>query len=80
MEQNNLATLADEYLMSIRLTDEQIAQVRSSLEKAKKQRRNMLISKLNANLAVLYRQRNELIEIENHLRTYYSETEVKQAV
>ncbi len=80
MEQNNLAALADEYLMSIRLTDEQIAQVRSSLERAKKQRRNMLISKLNANLATLYRQKNELIEIENHLRNYYSETEVKQAV
>ena len=80
MEENTLIDLADEYAQSIRNTDCQIAKLLDALAKAKKQRRNMLISKLNSNLATLYRQRAELIEIETYLRRYYGIEEVAQAV
>ena len=80
MEENTLIDLADEYAQSIRNTDCQIAKLLDALAKAKKQRRNMLVSKLNSNLATLYRQRAELIEIETYLRRYYGIEEVAQAV
>ena len=80
MEENTRIDRADEYAQSIRHTDGQIAKLLDALAKAKKQRRNMLISKLNSNLATLYRQRAELIEIETYLRRYYGIEEVAQAV
>ncbi len=80
MEEKSLSELADEYAQCIKNTDLQIEGVLKALAKAKKERKNMLISKLNSNLAVLYRQRTEMIEIVAYLRRYYSNNgEVRKA-
>ncbi len=81
MEEKSLNELADEYAQCIKNTDLQIAGVLNALANAKKSNKNMLISKLNSNLAALYRQRAELVEIETYLRRYYSNDgdEVKKA-
>ena len=82
MKSKSLNELADEYEQCIKDTDLQIAGVLDALAKAKKEHKNMLISKLNSNLATLYRQRAEQVEIVTHLRNYYNKSndgEVKKA-
>ncbi len=79
MEEKNLNQLADEYARCIENTNIKIAEVLEALSSAHKQRRYMLVSKLNSNLATLYRQRTELIEIEKYLRSYYEDSEVDKA-
>ena len=79
MKENNLIKLADEYAENIRLLDRSIAQCRQSIKEASENNRKMMVSKLNANLAEMYRHRRELAETEKHLRNYYSETKEKIA-
>ncbi len=84
MKEKSLSELADEYAQCIKNTDLQIKSVLKALSKAKKEHKNMLVSKLNSNLAMLYRQRSEQVEIEAYLRGYDKddngdENEVKKA-
>lgn len=80
MEEKNLIRLADEYAHCIEIININISEVLDALSAARKQRRYALVSKLNSNLATLYRQRTELSEIEKHLRNYYKIREVDEAV
>ena len=79
MEKKNVTSLADEYAHSIELLDRLIAECRKSLKHAQQTHRYAVVSKLNSNLAEFYRQRRELVEVQNHLRRYYSSKEDKKA-
>ncbi len=79
MEENNLIKLADEYAENIKLLDRAIAQCRKSIKQASENNRKMIVSKLKANLAEMYRHRRELAETERHLHYYYSDKEDKKA-
>ena len=84
MEEKSLNELAEEYEQCIKNTDILIAGVLKALAKAKKEHKNMRVSKLNSNLATLYRQRAEQVEIATYLRNYYTadsdDNGVKRAV
>lgn len=79
MTEKSLTLLADEYAENIAELERQIHNCRRSIEKAKQSKRNMAVNRLTRNLTVLYDQRNELREIEFHLRSYY-DSDVSQAV
>lgn len=80
MEEKNLNRLADEYDQCIEVINTNISDVLDALSAARKHRRYALVSKLNSNLATLYRQRTEMIEIVKHLRNYYKVQEADEAV
>lgn len=79
MKKTDFTVMKDEYTDSIRQIESTIAECRVALKKAKEGHRNSLISKLNSNIAALYRQRSELLEIRNRLEKYYSAQEDKIA-
>lgn len=78
MKNEDNCTLAQEYSEHIKALDVTIADCRKALKRAKEQRRRHIISKLNSNIAALYRQRRELIEIRNRLNAYYEAQEDKK--
>ncbi len=78
MKNEDNCTLAQEYSAHIKVLDETITDCRKALKKAKEQRRRHIISKLNSNIAALYRQRRELIEIRDKLNAYYEAQEDKK--
>lgn len=78
MKNEDNCTLAQEYSAHIKALDETITDCRKALKKAKEQRRRHIISKLNSNIAALYRQRRELIEIRDKLNAYYEAQEDKK--
>lgn len=73
MNKKSLEQLADEYSISRKNTEEQIASCRQKLKELKKAGRNFEITKLMRKLTVLYDQLDELNETEYHLRHYYSD-------
>ncbi|MBQ5825166.1 MAG: hypothetical protein IIW48_10230 [Clostridia bacterium] len=79
MNKEEIHAMTQEYNESIRLLDETLADCREALKRAKAQRRRHIISKLNANIAALYRQRKELTDILSSLNAYYAEQEEKKA-
>lgn len=79
MKKNDFAIMKNEYTDSVRQIDESIAECRIALKKARESHRNTLVSKLNSNIAALYRQRRELLEISSRLEKYYNGQEDKIA-
>ncbi len=79
MEKDEIYRMTQEYTASIKLLDQNIADCRKALKRAKEQKRRHIISKLNSNIAALYRQRRELIDILNNLNAYYQAQEDKKA-
>ena len=75
MKKNDFTVMKNEYTDSIRQIENSIAECRIALKKAKEGHRNSLVSKLNSNIAALYRQRSELLEISSRLEKYYSAQE-----
>lgn len=71
MANKTLLQLSEEYSESIKTVDSQIEFLRKELAKARKAHRNILAGNITRKLTVLYRQRSELEEIEEYLRTYY---------
>lgn len=78
MKKDEIYQMTQEYTESIKLLDETIADCRKALKKAQEQKRRHIISKLNSNIAALYRQRRELIDIRNNLNAYYLAQEDKK--
>ncbi len=76
---NDYKVMNDEYTDSIKQIEASIADCRAALKRAKEGHRNSLISKLNSNIAALYRQRRELLEIRGRLEKYYNTQEDKIA-
>lgn len=79
MKKNEYTVLADEYADNIRKIEESISECLESRKKAKTQKRYAIVSKLNSNLAMLYRQRSELKDTESLLRKHDSNREDKKA-
>ncbi len=79
MKRNDFTTMQSEYTESIRQIENSIAECREALKRAREGHRYSIISKLNANIAALYRQRRELLEIRSRLEKYYKTQEDKIA-
>ncbi len=75
MNQKSLQELADEYAANIAVIDSQIERCRRAVLEARRMHRNMVVGRLMRNLSVLYAQRVELVEIQQHLAGYYEEKE-----
>ncbi|HBL40488.1 MAG TPA: hypothetical protein DDY98_02525 [Ruminococcaceae bacterium] len=73
MNQKSLQELAEEYAANIAVIDSQIERCRQAILEARRKRRNMVVGRLMRNLSVLYTQRVELVEIQQHLAGYYDE-------
>lgn len=69
--------LYQQYEKSIELQSQIIASCRRDLNRAKKERKNILAAEISRNLRILYEEKNELMLNAHELKKYIEETQNK---